>query len=300
MVFVFALLAAGCYGSSDFLGGRTARRAGALTVAVSSQGVALLVAAAAALTIPGVPHPADVLWGAVAGVSGAGGLVVLYWGLARGPMATVAAISAGVAATIPVTVGFLTGDPPSMVAGVGAAITLLAIVMIAWLAVPSASTGVANTAAAPIRRPAWVRVMTGMIRDAGVVGVTGAVAAGLGFGVFYASFSRVGTDAGMWPVLVAKLSAVLILATAAVVARQRLVPRHGASSIVAIGLLDVIGPACYVLAATRGSLPLVGLVTSTYPAATVALASVVLGERPDRRLVGALALALTGVALLSQ
>jgi drug/metabolite transporter (DMT)-like permease len=62
----------------------------------------------------------------------------------------------------------------------------------------------------------------------------------------------------------------------------------------------VAAQGCYLLAAHHGPLPLVGLVTSAYPAAIVVLAAVVLGERLDARLLGAVAATLLGVVLMRQ
>ena len=103
MFAVFALLSALCYGAADFLGGFTARRANTLAVVVVSQLAGLLLLL---MMLPFFPHAApgraDVLWGALAGVTGGGGVALLYRALAIGVMAAVAPTTAVCAVVIPV------------------------------------------------------------------------------------------------------------------------------------------------------------------------------------------------------
>ena len=105
MFAVFALLSALCYGAADFLGGFTAKRASTLAVVVVSQLAGLLLLL---MMLPFFPHatpgPEDLLWGALAGVTGGGGVALLYRALAIGVMAVVAPTTAVCAVVIPVFV----------------------------------------------------------------------------------------------------------------------------------------------------------------------------------------------------
>src|SRR6185503_11095629 len=105
MFIVLALLSAVCYGAADFLGGVTAKRASTLAVVVVSQLAGLLILLAICPLLPAAdPTRTDFLWGALAGVSGGGGVALLYRALAIGVMAVVAPTTAVCAVVIPVFV----------------------------------------------------------------------------------------------------------------------------------------------------------------------------------------------------
>ena len=80
MSVMLALSAAMVYGSADFLGGLASRRRAALPVAFWAQ-VAGLLALLLALPLvgPAAATQTDVLAGAVGGLFGGLGLVLLYW-----------------------------------------------------------------------------------------------------------------------------------------------------------------------------------------------------------------------------
>ena len=65
------------------------------------------------------------------------------------------------------------------------------------------------------------------------------------------------------------------------------------------GMLDTVGNLFYLKATHLGRLDVAAVVCSLYPAGTILLAALVLDERPTRRQVAGMALALGAVALLS-
>jgi drug/metabolite transporter (DMT)-like permease len=65
------------------------------------------------------------------------------------------------------------------------------------------------------------------------------------------------------------------------------------------GLLDTAGNLLYIETTRFGRLDEAALVCSLYPAGTILLAALVLGERPTPRQLSGMALALAAVALLS-
>ena len=65
------------------------------------------------------------------------------------------------------------------------------------------------------------------------------------------------------------------------------------------GILDTAGNLLYIQAASFGRLDVAALVCSLYPGGTILLAGLVLKERPTRRQLAGIALALVSVALLS-
>ena len=64
-------------------------------------------------------------------------------------------------------------------------------------------------------------------------------------------------------------------------------------------ILDTAGNLLYIQAASFGRLDVAALVCSLYPGGTILLAGLVLKERPTRRQLAGIALALVSVALLS-
>jgi drug/metabolite transporter (DMT)-like permease len=68
---------------------------------------------------------------------------------------------------------------------------------------------------------------------------------------------------------------------------------------IAAGALDTVGNLFYLRATQLGRLDVAAVVCSLYPAGTILLAALVLRERPSRRQMAGIALALAAVALLS-
>ncbi len=128
---LLALLASLGFGSSDFVAGLVSRRVSSVTVALWSQ----LTGAAAlsvALAVSGQgPDASGVLWGVVAGVAVAVGILSLYRALAIGP-ASVAAPVAASAVAIPVMVGLLGGNPPAPIVVLGLAVTVGGVALVSF------------------------------------------------------------------------------------------------------------------------------------------------------------------------
>src|SRR6267378_3943544 len=92
--------------------------------------------------------------------------------------------------------------------------------------------------------------------------------------------ARAGSATGLWPLVIARAVSTVALAAAARLAKVPLVvPRAVVPVVVACGALDVLANALYLIAVGEGPLGLVATLASLYPASTVLLARVVLGER---------------------
>lgn len=270
---LFGLGAALVYGAADFTGGLAAKRTPALAVVVLSQlaGLVVLLVALPLLATP-VPPVRDLAIGALAGLAGGGGVAFLYRGLAIGRMAVVAPITAVGAATLPVAFGLVAGERPGPLALAGVVVALLAVVAV------SSAPGSA---------------------DAGRRGLGEAVLAGIGFGCFFIVLSWIGEDAGLWP-LAAGRSSVIVAGLAALLTGTPLrAPRPELPRIAVAGVGDMLANVLYLLAARSGLLSLVAVLVSLYPASTVLLARVVLGERLARTQAAGVALAVTGAALIA-
>jgi drug/metabolite transporter (DMT)-like permease len=275
VIIAFALSSAIVFGTGDFCGGAASRRGGPLRVLLVSlpTGLALLLVLA---LLGGGSHPAALGWGAASGLVGGAGLLVFYRALAEGPMSVVAPVSGLMAAVVPAAVGVASGDRLSFAAFAGIALCLVAICFVS------------------------MEKDTGAVRRAS--GAVMAVLAGTSFGVFFVLIQQ-GDDGTLWPLVASKSVGLLVVATAAAVARQgpaSLLRDRVTLGVAALaGTLDVLGNVLYVLAVRAGMLSVAGVLSSLYPASTVLLARLVYGERlrPIQRV--GLVVAVAGVGLVT-
>ena len=276
MAVLLGLASAVVYGSADFLGGLATKRSSAYSVVVWSQlaGLVGLVAAVFVLRQP-LPAASDLGWGAIAGIGGGIGVVLLYRGLSIGRMGVVAPTAAVGAACIPVIVGLALGERPHPLALVGVVVALAAILLVSASAPDTSSD------------------------NPGRAGLLHAAGAGVGFAAFFIFLTYSDAAAGLWPLLAARVS-IVVAAVAAVVTRNAIRPAPGSWGVIAIvGILDMAANLLYLLASRRGLLSLVAVIVSLYPASTVVLARVVLAERLTARQLGGLLAAGAGVALIA-
>ncbi|HEV8022216.1 MAG TPA: DMT family transporter [Candidatus Lustribacter sp.] len=276
MSIALALVAAIVYGASDFLGGLASRRAATLAVVIWSQATGLVLLAIALPLFGGHAVPGDLLWGALCGVAGAVAIASLYRGLAIGTMGIVSPISAVLGASIPVFYGLIfRGEHPTVYATIGIVAALLAVVLVS----------------APGRGAQLLPA-----------GIPEALLAGLGFGAYFIALAQTRAAAGMVPLLAARATSVVLLVAGGLafggLANVRLA-RPAFALVALCGALDVSANVLYVLAAHGGLLSLVAVLTSLYPAATVALAAIVLRERLGRVQWIGVVLALGGAAVIS-
>lgn len=303
MAIVLGLAAAVVYGAADFAGGLATRRTPALTVVVLSQlmGLVILVVALPVVAT-GPPLPGDLARGGLAGVGGGIGVALLYRGLAVGRMSVVAPITAVGAAALPVAWGLVSGERPGVGALVGVVVALVAVVLVSAAAPAEARDVVAAGPGVGVAvRPGTTARGDVLVRARAALGpgILEAVVAGLAFGVFFILLGGTSPDAGLWPLLGARTS-ILVAGAAAAVSRTSLRPAPGQLPRIALaGVLDMGANVLYVLAARQGLLSLVAVLVSLYPASTVLLARVVLGERLAGLQRAGLALAAAGIALIA-
>jgi len=198
------------------------------------------------------------LWGAFAGLAGGIGVALLYRALAVGVMSVVAPVTAVCAVAVPVIVAVAAlGERPTRQASVGIAIAIAAIVLVSQSSAPDAHQS------------------RGSRRGLGL-----ALAAGVAIGVFFLALAQASAEAGLWPLLFARLSSVTCFVIAVLGTRRTLQMPAGVLRIAAAGgILDMLANLLYLLAARRGSLTLAVTLSSLYPASTVLLARLVLHER---------------------
>jgi drug/metabolite transporter (DMT)-like permease len=273
----FAVLAALAYGASDFVGGLFARRVSPWQIAFSGQlGGAAAIAAVAVTAVDGSPTGVDFGWAALGGIGGAIGSAFLYRGLSAGRMGLVAPVSAVGAAMLPLGIGVLTGDRPAPVVWLGVCVALPGI----WLVSRSADSGAR--------------------RERDLAAIRDGVLAGLGFGILFAGVGQVPASAGAFPLVVQCLAGAVATLVIAAVLRQPWLPRaaHEWTGLSA-GAVGALGTAAFVAAAQHANLSIAGVLSSTYPVFTVALAAVALRERVLLGQAWGMALCVTSVALVA-
>jgi uncharacterized membrane protein len=261
MASLMALVAAAVYGAADFLGGIVTRRATMIGAVLVTQGSGLVFLLLVTPLLPDAQLTRDdVLFGALAGVTGSTGVALLYLALAIGPMSVVAPITAVCAAIVPLFVGLALGERPHPLAGVGVLLALGAVGLLG-----QSDTPAEGETRGPARLGRGVRV---------------ALASGVAIGGFFVALAQTAAAAMMWPLAISRtVSVTVFLAIALVGGRPAGVPRAALTPALACGALDMVANALYMTAARQGPLGLVATLASLYPASTVLLARIVLGER---------------------
>jgi drug/metabolite transporter (DMT)-like permease len=250
----------------------------ALRVVLVSYPVALVILAVLAFGFGGTVSPAAVFWGALSGISQGLAVWWFYAALGSGPISVVSPLTAVLAAALPLGVGLAFGQRPGVLAGIGAALALVAVVLVSREATDEDERPHRFT-----RQVAWLTV-----------------GAGVGFGLNYVLLHQVPEEAGLWPLVFGRVAATVVVFAAAALTGNFVLPQ-GVSMRLALGaaLFDV-GANITMLWALHGSLQLLaGVLISLYPVATVLLAIAVLRERMTRWQVMGLVLAVVSVTLFA-
>lgn len=235
--------------------------------------------------------------------------MLLYVVLAAGPMGVMSPVTAVIAAMVPVAFGLAGGERPGMIAYLGMALAVVAIVLVSLESSPETIV----EAAAP-GKPAETshglsaeRVTGHTASGADVIEripvqprmLALAVLSGALIGLFFAFIGIAPKDSGTWSVLIARVVASVIVVTiGAVLYRRTVFEKRIMWLAVLVGVLEPTANVLYRLSAQSGMLAVVAVLAALYPAATVLLARFVLHERLRRvQLVGML-LALVAATML--
>jgi len=103
----------------------------------------------------------------------------------------------------------------------------------------------------------------------------------------------------LWSLTWTRVAGVCALVLALALTRSRAPMKAFLLTGILAGILDTMGNLFYILAARAGRLDIAALVASLYPAGTILLAALLLRERPSRRQMAGIGLALAAVAMLS-
>ncbi|WP_350275455.1 DMT family transporter [Kribbella sp. HUAS MG21] len=269
-----ALASALCFGLSDFAAGLAARRLHSAVVVLLGQlfGVVAVTLLALVVAAPGVT-PAALAWGALSGIGTGLGAAFLFQAMKIGRFGLVVPLSDVAGVAIPVVLGVvLLDDHLRWWAWVGFAISVPAI----WLLTSRRGPRSGTTAGA-----GW------------------ALLSGAAFALQYVALAQADAAAGLWPLALNRLVAVLTVAPIAVRRdRLRMEPRTAGLAI-ASGVLGTSAIAAFLFATREQALSVAVVLTSLYPAVTVLLGLTVLHERLTLRQIAGLACATATVVLVS-
>lgn len=272
---IYGLASAFVWGSADFAGGVATRRNSVYTVVLLSQAAGAVMIA---LLIPALGEVfvswQSVIFGALAGASGAIGLVFFYRGMSQGPMGVIAPVTAMITGGIPVVLNiFREGIPDTwQIAGI----------LLAFPAVWLVSAGNHHAGAGKLQ------------------GVKIAVLAGVFFAMFFILIDQVSQTAILYPLAGARVAS-LALMGAVIAFKGKWEPpvRQSLPLIWLTGILDMGGNAFFALAARHGRLDIAAILAGLGPAVTVLLARIILKERLSGKQRMGVLLALVVVLLLA-
>jgi drug/metabolite transporter (DMT)-like permease len=252
----------------------------ALRVVLVSYPVAMALLTLLAFAFGGHVSSGAVVWGALTGLCQAFGIWWFYAALGSGPISVVSPLTAILVAGVPVGVGIALGERPSAVSYAGIAVALLAIVLVSREAKDESDQPTLHRFTTKV---AWLTV-----------------GSGFAFGLNFVMIDQAPVDARLWPLVFARVSASALVVLIAVFTRNFAVPSGMPLRLaLAAGVLDTIANVSMLLALHASMLSLAGVLISLYPAATVALAMVVLRERVTRWQAAGMVLALFAVAMIA-
>lgn len=264
---LFGLGAALTWGAGDFSGGMATKRSHVYMVVLLSHIVGL-AGLLGLILLFGEPFPTwnDLFVGALAGLSGAVGVLALYTGLAQGRMGVVAPLTAVITAIVPIIFGLFLEGLPQLQQLAGFAIALFAV----WF-ISGENGGAAGLGWQDLKLP---------------------TAAGLGFGLFFILIDQVSDNAILWPLVGSRVASIIMMFILVLISRQWGRPALSLSKwpgkvqlgwIALAGIFDAGGNAFFALATSYGRLDISTILSSLYPATTVLLARIILDERLSRQ-----------------
>jgi drug/metabolite transporter (DMT)-like permease len=220
-------------------------------------------------------NAASIGWGALSGVASAVTFALLYATLARGPMSVLSPITALVSGALPVAAGFGLGERLHPAGLVGLPLSAVAVLLLSF------------TRDADRLRPALSTLLM-------------AVGAGTSIAVQLIALNAAPADSGVAPLIAGRAVSAAVLLIAALAMRGRLgVTAPSVPMAVTAGTLDSLANLLFLYAVRHGPLAVIAVIEALYPAGTLLLARIVLGERLTRLQLAGLGTAAVSVVLLA-
>jgi drug/metabolite transporter (DMT)-like permease len=261
-------------------------------VTLLSEAVSVVVVGVAlALLGAGPPGLRAVAWGGVAGLAGMAGALALYVGYRHAAFSVAGPLSAVGAAGFSVLAGLLLGERPTAFALTGIVLALPAIIGVSATARSASGPPEDGGGPAPDPRAA---------RHRAELGVVYGLVAGACFALLFIGLDEAGSGSGLWPVFSGQILALAGVACVAAVTRDLRLPEARGGWLAALtGLMGSPATILYFVATHHGLLAVTAVITSLYPAVTILLARVLLGERLTAFRLGGLVLAAASVSLIA-
>lgn len=281
-----ALCSAVLWGGGDFSGGMGVKmsggtvRSGLRIVLLSHTASFVALLTLAHLRGDRFPQMPYLAWGIGAGVFGGLSLAAFYIALSRGAMGASAAVSGLLAAAIPASVAMVQQGFP----GVRPLIGFLTAGVAIWL-IAAGDAAHESTSTTLL-----------------------AVGAGIGFGVYFVALKMASPAGVVWPMATARIGSLTACSlVAAGVGLFGTKEAPGATRIrrrsvvwaLSAALLDTSGNLMFIESTRLGRLDVAAVLASLYPASTILLAALTLGERPMRRQGIGMAVAAAAVVLIA-
>ena len=193
---VLALAASVAWGAADFLAAVKCRGTRLLTVLLASQfaGLVLLVPVVLLAGEP-VPEGRYLALGALSGVFNVAALAALYRGLAVGRIGIVAPVAAA-DALIPLGFGIASGDALTSLEGMGVAVAMVSVMVVAWAAERGSDADGEDNAAA--------------------VGIGLALLAAACFGCFAVTLDAASEGSALWAIVFGRATSVVLVSAVCV------------------------------------------------------------------------------------
>jgi len=103
---------------------------------------------------------------------------------------------------------------------------------------------------------------------------------GVFIAIFFVALERSPDGSGLWPLITSRAMAAVVMVVAGVASGALVRPGAAVTRLIlGAAALDVIATAAFLLATREGLLAVVAVITALYPAGTLLMARVVLGER---------------------
>ena len=298
---MFALLAAIGYGGSDYAAGMAAREVGVLQVTIWAEAAsAAVVVLIAPLMSSQVPTVGSLAWGAAAGISGVVGALALYMGFRSDAFNVASSLSAVGAAVFSVLAGLLIGERPSSLSLIGIGLAVPAIVAVSTTSGKPTARGTKDDGGWADERQDGGDADAAQTTGRHVGGVIWGLLAGAGFAGLFIGLGQAGSSHNFWPLVAAQVAALTIVSgTGAATGRLRRPSARTFRLAAVSGVTGAIGITFYFTAAHAGLLAVTAVITSLYPAGTIVLARVFLGERLTPVKIAGLCMAAGSVALVA-